>query len=94
MIQSYSANLNSLGNPRIYGSNTQSIGIGNTILNTLYNRFVIEQLTTGIEIYIIPNTTETVDAVVTNTNNSFVIANIFTSLGLTCVFQNNRFEIT
>ena len=94
MIQSYSASLNSLGNPRIYGSNTQAFAINNTILNTLYNRFVIEQLTTGIEIYITPNTTEIVDAAFTNAYNSFAITSIFTYLGLTCVFQNNRFEIT
>lgn len=98
MIQSYSANLNSLGNPRIYGSNTESLGLNNTIVNLLYSRFVIERNTTGIVIYITPETTITVDAANTNTANgvsgSNVYGNILSVTGLTVIFQNNRFEIT
>jgi len=98
MIQSYSASLNSLGNPRIYGSNTESLGLNNTIVNLLYSRFVIERNTTGIVIYITPETTITVDAANTNTANgvsgSNVYGNILSVTGLTVIFQNNRFEIT
>lgn len=94
MIQSYSASLNSLGNPRIYGSNTQSLGLNNTIVNLLYSRFIIERNTTGIVIYITPQTTSTVNAANTNTANSGVYASIASVTGLTVIFQNNRFEIT
>jgi len=94
MIQSYSADLNSLGNPRIYGSNTESTSIGNTAVNLLYSRFVIERNTTGIVIYITPETTTTVNAANTNTANSGVIASILAATGLTLLYVNNRFEIT
>lgn len=94
MIQSYSASLNSLGNPRIYGSNTESLGLNNTIVNLLYSRFVIERNTTGIEIYITPETTLTVDETNTNIANSGVAASILSVTGLVVTFQNNRFEIT
>lgn len=96
MIQSYSASLNSLGNPRIYGSNTESLGLNNTIVNNLYSRFVIERNTTGIAIYITPETTTTVNAANTNTANtvSGVYASLLSVTGLTVIFQNNRFEIT
>ncbi len=98
MIQSYSANLNSLGNPRIYGSNTRATSIGNTSVDLLYSRFVIERNTSGIVIYITPETTITVDAANTNTANgvsgSNVYGNILSVTGLTVIFQNNRFEIT
>jgi len=94
MIQSYSASLNSLGNPRIYGSNTESLGLNNTIVNLSYSRFIVERNTTGIAIYITPETTTTVDATNTNTANSTVYGNILSAVGLTVIFQNNRFEIT
>lgn len=98
MIQSYSASLNSLGNPRIYGSNTKAASIGNTSVDLLYSRFVIERNTTGIIIYITPETTITVDAANTNTANgvsgSNVYGNILSVTGLVVTFQNNRFEIT
>ena len=94
MIQSYSANLNSLGNPRIYGSNTESLGLNNTIVNLLYSRFVIERNTSGISIFISPETALTVDAANTNIANASVAGDLFTTTGLTVIFQNNRFEIT
>ncbi len=94
MIQSYLASLNSLGNPRIYGSNTKAASIGNTSVDLLYSRFVIERNTTGIEIYITPETTLTVDETNTNTANSGVAASILSVTGLVVTFQNNRFEIT
>lgn len=96
MIQLYSANLNSLGNPRIYGSNTESLSIGNTIANPLYNRVVVERNTTGIVIYITPVTTSTIDESATNaynTSNS-TYSNFTTATGLNITFTNNRFEIT
>lgn len=94
MIQSYSASLNSLGNPRIYGSNTKAVSIGSTSVDLLYSRFVIERNTSGISIFISPETTLTVDETNTNIANSGVAASIFSVTGLVVIFQNNRFEIT
>lgn len=89
MIQSYSADLNSLGNPRIYGSNTESISINNTIINDLYNRFILEEGITNVEILIKPVLNNVVDKTNTESANSLVISSL-SALGLTLTFEQTE----
>ena len=86
MIQSYSASLNSLGNPRIYGSNTQSTGVNITVVDYLYNRFILEEDALNVEILIKPVSTTIVNKVNTETANSVVIS-AFLSIGFTLTFE-------
>lgn len=86
MIQSYSASLNSLGNPRIYGSNTRSTGVNVTVVDYLYNRFILEEATSNVEILIKSVSTTTVNKVNTEAANSVVIS-AFLSIGFTLTFE-------
>jgi len=94
MIQSYSASLNSLGNPRIYGSNTRSTGVNVTVVDYLYNRFILEEGTTNVEIYITPVSSTVIDKYNTLATNQTVIDDLL-AIGFTLTFEDaeQRFKL-
>ena len=69
----YSADLNELGNPRIYGTNLNTAGNAE---NPLVSRFIVEDGTTNIVIYITPTSSTPIDKVATETTNSIAIAGL------------------
>jgi hypothetical protein len=91
-----SANLNELGNPVIFGSNTWSTSLNQTQTSPYYNRVIVELNATNVAIYIYPITDNEIDAALTNTNNSSIFSSINSNTNLVATYNqvNKRFEIT
>ena len=91
MIQSYSANLNSLGNPRIWGANySTQTGYTDPVQIDLYkNKIIVEKFTTGISILITPVSTTVVNKFNTDYANNSLYTSIFSATGLVATFNES-----
>ena len=91
MIQSYSANLNSLGNPRIWGANySTQTGYTDPVQIDLYkNKIIVEKFTTGISILITPVSTTVVNKFNTDYANNSLYTDILSTTGLVAIFNES-----
>lgn len=91
MIQSYLANLNSLGNPRIWGANySTQTGYTDPVQIDLYkNKIIVEKFTTGISILITPVSTTVVNKFNTDYANNSLYTDILSTTGLVAIFNES-----
>lgn len=85
----FSANLNILGNPTIWGANysTQTSYTDPVQIDLYKNKIIVEKFTTGISILITPVSTTAVDKVNTDIANNTLYTDILTTTGLTARFD-------
>lgn len=85
----FSANLNILGNPTIWGANysTQTSYTDPVQIDLYKNKIIVEKFTTGISILITPVSTTPIDKTNTDTANSALYLDILVATGLTAIFS-------
>jgi len=87
----FSANLNILGNPTIWGANysTQTSYTDPVQIDLYKNKIIVEKFTTGISILITPVSTIAVNKINTDIANSSLYSNILSATGLVAIFNES-----
>ncbi len=87
----FSANLNILGNPTIWGANySTQTGYTDPVQIDLYkNKVIVEKFTTGISILITPVSTTVVNKINTDIANNSLYGDVLSSTGLVAVFNES-----
>lgn len=86
----FSANLNELGNPTIWGANysTQTSYTDPVQVDLYKSKIIVEKFTTGISILITPVSTTIVDKTNTDDANSSLYTSILSTTGLVAIYDN------
>ena len=86
----FSANLNELGNPTIWGANysTQTSYTDPVQVDLYKSKIIVEKFTTGISILITPISTTIVDKTNTDNANSSLYTSILSTTGLVAIYDN------
>jgi len=85
----FSANLNTLGNPTIWGANysTQTSYTDPVQIDLFKNKIIVEKFTTGIQILLTPVSTTPIDKAITDAANNSLYTDISVATGLTAIFS-------